>query len=722
MDILLIISQFFYRIRYWLLWGTLIVTGLVIYFTQFLPFSYTVKSNLYTGVSSTTTLDGSTINYAAINSTFDNLIGIAQSHSTLANVSHRLLADSYTYGEEWKDNEYIQAKHYRQLLDMTPPEVLELVNRDSVEVTLRNLKNYYRNDRNNFLYNVFNRPINFYSLQALNNIEIKRVGNSDILDISYTSADPGLTQKTVKYLIDELIAAYEEIRFKATNDVIAYFEEQVRKTKIALNEEEDDLMRYNVAQGVINYNEETEALSLTRYEVDDRMEEVRRRYEGAVALREVLDEKMDIRAQIIRNNTNLLKELDQVTKLNQQILEREIFDEAIKYSSDEEVEKDKIKLKQVEANISNISDNLNEINYTKEGVGVEDMIVEWLNALVNEAKAKAELKVMQARIQDIREQYAHMAPVGTQVNRKERAIGIAEDNYRVQLKGLADANLRLKNIQMSTSNLQPLSDPAFPLNDNGRKRMLYIIIAFIGSFVFITCFFLLIEVLDRTLRDKYRSQRLSGLPVIAAFNGISNLKYRGFLRACNRAAAAYSCRRLNKYFKQNGEPTIINLLSVHSGEGKSFLAEFFMKYWKAEGLNVKYLNYETDFDVVNNKYIQASSLSDFWQPDAAEAPADLILVEYPSFNNCSVPLPVMQEADVNLLVANACRLWRDSDTATINPLKEALEGKPFMMYLNNADREVVESFTGELPPHTAIHSFLSRLAQFGFTSQQNAVR
>lgn len=722
MDILLIISQFFYRIRYWLLWGTLIVTGLVIYFTQFLPFSYTVKSNLYTGVSSTTTLDGSTINYAAINSTFDNLIGIAQSHSTLANVSHRLLADSYTYGEEWKDNEYIQAKHYRQLLDMTPPEVLELVNRDSVEVTLRNLKNYYRNDRNNFLYNVFNRPINFYSLQALNNIEIKRVGNSDILDISYTSADPGLTQKTVKYLIDELIAAYEEIRFKATNDVIAYFEEQVRKTKIALNEEEDDLMRYNVAQGVINYNEETEALSLTRYEVDDRMEEVRRRYEGAVALREVLDEKMDIRAQIIRNNTNLLKELDQVTKLNQQILEREIFDEAIKYSSDEEVEKDKIKLKQVEANISNISDNLNEINYTKEGVGVEDMIVEWLNALVNEAKAKAELKVMQARIQDIREQYAHMAPVGTQVNRKERSIGIAEDNYRVQLKGLADANLRLKNIQMSTSNLQPLSDPAFPLNDNGRKRMLYIIIAFIGSFVFITCFFLLIEVLDRTLRDKYRSQRLSGLPVIAAFNGISNLKYRGFLRACNRAAAAYSCRRLNKYFKQNGEPTIINLLSVHSGEGKSFLAEFFMKYWKAEGLNVKYLNYETDFDVVNNKYIQASSLSDFWQPDVTETPADLILVEYPSFNNCSVPLPVMQEADVNLLVANACRLWRDSDTATIDPLKEALEGKPFMMYLNNADREVVESFTGELPPHTAIHSFLSRLAQFGFTSQQNAVR
>ena len=490
MDILLIISQFFYRIRYWLLWGTLIVTGLVIYFTQFLPYSYTVQSNLYTGVSSTTTLDGSTINYAAINSTFDNLIGIAKSHSTLVNVSQRLLADSYTYGEEWNDNEYIQAKHYRQLLEITPPEVLELVNRDSVEVTLRNLKNYYRNDRNNFLYNIFNRPIAFYSLKALNGIEIKRAGNSDILDITYTSADPGLTQKTVLYLIDELISAYEEIRFKATNDVIAYFEEQVRKTKAALNEEEDDLMHYNVQQGVINYAEETEALAGTRYEVDNHMEIAQRTYHAAVALREMLDERMDIRAQMIRNNTNLLKELDQVTKLNQKILEHEIFEGTKSKNDNTNIETDKLKLKQVEANISNISDNLNEFNFTKEGVGIEEMIDEWLIALIDEAKAKAEIKVLETRQQDIRDQYAHMAPVGTQVNRKERAIGIAEDIYRTQINGLAEANLRLKNIEMSTSNLQPLSDPAFPLNDNGRKRSLYVIIAFLGAFVFITCFFL----------------------------------------------------------------------------------------------------------------------------------------------------------------------------------------------------------------------------------------
>ena len=718
-DIMLFISQFFYRIRYWLLWGTLFVTGLVIYFTQFLPYSYTVKSSLYAGITNSTSLDGASINFSVVTATFDNLISIAKSRGTLEKVSLRLLANSLTYGEEWKDNQYIQSKHYRQLLQMTPKEVLALVDRKDVEKTLANLTAYRKEANNNFVYSIFNRPVAFYSATALDGINIRRVNNSDILEISYTSADPGITQKTVSILIDELIKAYEILRFKSTNDVIAYFEEQVRLAKIKLNEEEDDLMKYNVQERVINYGEETKSLAGTRYEVEDRLGEAERIYEGAIALRKMLDEKMDIRAQIIRNNTNLLQELNKVSMLNQSIMEQEIF--ISDRNENKKLQKEKEALRKAENKISHISDNLNEFNFTKEGVGIEDMVTEWLAALVNEAKAKAELDVLKRRQQDIFDQYSHMSPIGTQISRKERAIGIAEDNYRTQLSGLADANLRLKNIEMSTSNLQTVAPPAYPLTDNGRKRLIYILIAFAGSFIFITTYFLLIEILDRTLRDPYRSRRLSGLPVIAAFNGISNLKYRGFLKACNRMAAAYSCNRLNKYLKV-GQPTVISLLSVNSREGKSFLAKYFMEHWKSEGLCVRLVTYDYDFEVANKNYVQAQQLSDFWVPNEAEQTPDIILVEYPPIKDAAVPLSVLQKADVNLLIANACRLWRNSDNATLTPMKEALKDIPFMLYLNNADREVVESFTGELPPKMPMHTFFSRLSQLGLTSQKNAVK
>lgn len=721
MDILLFISQFLYRIRYWLLWGTLFVTGLVIYFTQFLPYSYTVKSSLYAGITSSTSLDGAAVNFSVVAATFDNLVNIAKSRGTLEKVSLRLLASSYTHGKEWKDNQYIQAKHYRQLLQITPKEVMELIDRKDESKTLANLTAYKKNDHNNFIYSVFNRTIAFYSMAALDRVELKRIGNSDILDISYTSADPGLTQLTVAFLIEELINAYEILRFKSTNDVIAYFEEQVRLAKVRLSEEEDNLMHYNVQERIINYGEETKALAATRYQVDDRLEAAKRTYEGAVALRKMLDEKMDVRAQIIRNNTNLLQELDKVSNLNQSIMEKEIFISDKSKSKSEELQKEKTELRQAEDRISSISDNLNEFAFTKEGVGIENMINEWLIALVNEARAQAEMKVLESRQQDIFDQYSHMSPVGTQVNRKERAIDIAEDNYRTQLSGLASANLRLKNIEMSTSNLQTVAPPSYPLTDNGRNRLMYILAAFFGSMIFIILYFLLIEVLDHTLRDPYRSKRLSGLPVIAAFNGISNLKYRGFLKACNRLAAAYCCNRLNKYMKV-GEPTVINLLSINSREGKSFLAKYFIRHWESEGLRVRLVTHDYDFESNGKQYVQAQQLSDFWMLNEAEKTPDIILVEYPSIKDSSIPLPVLQKADVNLLIANACRLWRDSDNTTLAPFKEALKDTPFMLYLNNADRDVVESFTGELPPKMPIHSFISRLAQLGLTSQKNEVK
>src|SRR5574344_1604095 len=147
MDILLFISQFLYRIRYRIIWGSAIVTGLVIYFTQFLPYSYSVKGSIYTGVSTQTSLDGSTTNYAAISSSFDNLINIGKSQQTLQEVSLRLLANAFTYGEEWNDNRYIQAKHYRQLLEMAPREVLVLADRTDVNKTLEKLRLYKKEDR-----------------------------------------------------------------------------------------------------------------------------------------------------------------------------------------------------------------------------------------------------------------------------------------------------------------------------------------------------------------------------------------------------------------------------------------------------------------------------------------------------------------------------------------------------------------------------------------------
>ena len=96
-------------------------------------------------------------------------------------------------------------------------------------------------------------------------------------------------------------------------------------------------MHYNVEHSVINYDNQSKDLAITKYNLDDREELAQRTYKSAVALRRMLEDKMDIRAKIIRDNTKLLKELEKVTELNQNILEQEIFSTDTELKDNEQI-------------------------------------------------------------------------------------------------------------------------------------------------------------------------------------------------------------------------------------------------------------------------------------------------------------------------------------------------------------------------------------------------
>ena len=53
MNVPLYIVRFLHRIRYQIIFGSLIVTALVAYFSQFIQKKYTVNTSIYTGIAST---------------------------------------------------------------------------------------------------------------------------------------------------------------------------------------------------------------------------------------------------------------------------------------------------------------------------------------------------------------------------------------------------------------------------------------------------------------------------------------------------------------------------------------------------------------------------------------------------------------------------------------------------------------------------------------------
>jgi len=106
MDYILYFFRFLYRIRWWLLIGTTIITLAVIFATRNMSKTYNVEATIYTGIVSGYSIegDGST-DWAATSNAIDNLINIMRAESTLKRVSYRLYARNMINGNLDKDNQ-----------------------------------------------------------------------------------------------------------------------------------------------------------------------------------------------------------------------------------------------------------------------------------------------------------------------------------------------------------------------------------------------------------------------------------------------------------------------------------------------------------------------------------------------------------------------------------------------------------------------------------------
>ena len=719
MDITLYISRFIYRIRHQLVFGTLIITALVAYFSQFLEKKYTVTTSIYTGITSNTGLNDETRpDWQAVNNTYDNLVNLTKSRGTLENVSLKLLALNLMHGDPEIDNLYITANNYKKLIASVPEEILHLVDTASLDKTVNLFKEYKYSDSRNYLHELFNGSSAFYSYNALSSIIIRRQGNSDLIEIAYTSTDPGITWNTVKLVSEELKYSYNNLRYQTANDIVKYYEEELKKLRVQLNKQENELTDYNVKNSVINYIEQTKAIAHSFADFENRYEETRRNYESSSSIIKNLEQYMDIRTKLVKSNEEFINTLAEVSRISGKITEIETFTSDEMLSKDQELVKYREELRDAEKKIGLITNNINSYKESKEGLAIEGLVQEWLNQTLIQAKAQADLKVLNERKNDFADQYKNYSPIGTRINQQEREIHVTEQSYLEVLHALNMAKMKQKNLQLTSSNLNTISDASYPLFSDKGKRFLLVIAAFIGSIIFIIGLNLVIELLDRTLRDAERARRLTGMNILGAFTGRnSQLKYRGFVKTCNRISAAYACNRLTPYIKK-GDTLCINILSLEEKEGKTFISRYFQESWEELGFNVKYLRVGQDIPIDASLFM-AEHIDKHIQ---LESRPDILIVEYPSIQQYVVPSHLLGSSQVNLLVANACRVWKNSDTELVKYLRDITEGTALYLYLNNATREAVEDFTGQLPPQTSMRSFANRMMYMGLTATNTAVK
>ena len=722
MDLFRYIVRFLYKIRWYLIILPLIALVVAWFSTRHMERVYDTNTTIYTGMITAYNIEGGTGAAGGQTQTnMTNLMLLITTDATIHEVSLRLFARCMMYGNPSKDNNYISAEHFRQLNNSVPAEIKALINHNSENATYANLKAYEKPSANNFIFGL----TNYHPWFGINNItgrlKVIQLRGSDIIDIGYSANDAGIAYNTLDILNEVFARQYAQLRYGETNNVIKFFEREVARLYRILTNAEDDLIRYNVEKRIINYGEQTKLISgmdATQKTTDNNLliDKTTTR-----ALMDYLERQLGDRAKVIKANKDFTNQVTDISRIQSRISNLRLMSSeggGSDVESQLELAKAERMLQNATANVKSLVKDIEAGNYSTEtGVKANEMISRWLDQVLLLEKTKAHESAQDIMRQKIDKEMLYYAPIGATISRKDRHIGFIEGNYMEMLKALNAARLRQKNLQMTTATLRVLNPPMFPMNAQPTNRMMILLGAFLLTFLLTAMYFFIIELLDRTLRDRMRSERITKVPVMGCFPKESTLRYRRF----NKTIADMALRNLSKsllpHFKE-GQQNVLNLLSTDAANGKSYIAQELENYWISIGLQVRRLTYDEDFLAEDSRFIMANDIKDIC-PDIL--PNEIAIIEYPNLDDNSIPSGLLNIGTINLMVTRANRTWKDVDQKALKELQSQLKNQnTLFMYLTECQRYAVEEFVGQLPPYTKFNNFVYRMSQMGLTAVENS--
>ena len=722
MDYFRYIVRFLYKIRWYLVILPLIALVVAWFLTRNMEHIYNAETTIYTGMITGYNIEGgSGVAGGNAQTNMEDLKIIIQSNSTIHEVALRLFARCMMYGNPNKDNNYISAEHYRQLAATVPPEVKGLINYASEEETYNNLRHHEKPSRENYIYGLVSKS-QYFGLASINSrLKVMRLDQSDIISIGYSANDAGICYNTLDILNEVFHHQYQEVRYGETLNVIKFFMKEVAKLYRVLTAAENDLIKYNVKNRIINYGEQTKQLTLLEMEQQNKRNELRMSLRTTEALLAFLKVQLGDREKIVESNQDFTRLVRDITRLQSRISNLKLMSSengGRDTEAQEELAKAERQLDKTTEEVRNLTRTIEANTYnTQTGVKASELLERWLDQVLQREKTNAEIGAQDIMQSYIDEKFKFYSPIGATLARKDRHIGFIEANYIEMLKALNAARLRQRNLQMSTATLRVLNPPVFPVDPLPTNRSMILLGSLLLTFFLTAIYFFVIELLDRTLRDRMRSERITKVPVMGCYPKDSTLRYRRFNKTISDMALRQLSKSLLPYFKE-GQQNVLNLLSTDASNGKSHLAQELENYWLSIGLQVRRLTYDEDFLAEDSRYIMAKSVKDIC-PDIL--PNEIAIIEYPNLDDNTVATSLLNLGTVNLMVTRANRTWKDVDQKALKELESRLENKnTLFMYLTEASRYAVEEFVGQLPPYTRFNNFVYRISQLGLTATENS--
>ena len=673
-----------------------------------MPREYESEAELNSSVSTSVNLGDigpAPMDFFSTSSKVDNIINTVKSRQTLNEVSSALL--SYHVGLDTEATErIITNSSLSDLEDYFPIELLEEWRSERNESKRRLAINLWKEENittENY-HRVFESENSPYGLKSLGKVYIYRIGSSDLMRLTYRWRDSGIAQKTLSLILEVLFDKMKDMNLAMSRDVVSYFEEELEKASKDLSVAEDQMKIFRAENEILNFYEQTEALSVMKENMEDELQKENANFSATKATLVKLERQLQVNKELLRYGRQLLILKDKIADIQRQIA-------IVEVGGKNQTLLNRLRKEEAALNMQLKTDLLNRTAFerTTDGVDIEKLLESWVDATLALDASEARLEVFEERKAYFDREYRRMTPLGTQLTKIERKIRVKEEYFLEVLHGLNQAVLHKQTLSMSSDGLRVSVPATYPSKPLPSKRLFLVIFGFFIGIVLPYLIAFLYDLLDQSIKTKNRAEFFTNKKVIAGFPSksyrLSNMDVdmsQLYRKSMNQLMQRILDRR------EKSKSVTINILhfSIHSRK------ETFIDFLK-NALDFEEISYRID----DFSHIAEPSMGRYKdyinaKEGTSKERVDVEIVVHPNILEFNYNKSRIQKSAINLYVLNSKSVWRVADTYKLNELN-ALELKDDHIVLMNVKDYDIENIVGEIPKkRSQIRVFLKRLFDF----------
>ncbi|WP_296622213.1 exopolysaccharide transport family protein [Marivirga sp.] len=477
-------------------------------FTMNIKPSYRAKSQIATGF---TTNEGVNIsdekfNVRGVDLKFSNLMATMESGTIFNMVSYKMAVD--------RINELLESDNLKS--NFTRDELL--LAESIFQTHLRKQETFSVDHEHSKLLrdilNEFQYTFSFFQ----NGFDIKRVPNTDFIQVAFVSGNAGKSAKAVNIYCDQFLRYYINNKRESSSESVTFFEELKKRKKEELDDKNEALKAFKSNNNLIGSSTEGDNRSTQLYDLESQRDQINNNIYG---LRLQLEDYRTTLAEKNGGNGNSL-----ISNSNERVLE-------IKKKID------RLNDKFISSG-SNNSGLLDSLNLLRQQYKVELTMMERGNSGQNTQGLSAgeisdlikstaiELRVQESRrndinynINEIRGGLSSYANNEAILSSLERDAQVASDEYLAAVEKYNEAQNKL---MASAGSIRQVYKAATPASPESSKRLIIIVLA--GFATFGLCIFTIIvmEVMDNSIKTQTQFERLTGLKLSGSLVKIDTKK------------------------------------------------------------------------------------------------------------------------------------------------------------------------------------------------------